>query len=196
MDPSARGRWIPLPLPLLLSFCACAAPAPSAEPAGSLLSVYLGQRTLDSDDWRPVEDQPTVGVEYARQPADGSLGFEVGVLASEEDGEVGGADLEGSTREIYLGARQAFGPDPDGPGYLGGGLAFVHAETEAFTGGGSADDDGSPGLYFHAGAAFDVTRSVSLGIDLRVLAFTDLEIAGIETDANYVQLALVLAFGF
>ena len=53
---------------LVLLAAGCAAwPAPQAglPPTGEKISVYLGQRSLDSSDWAPVEDQPTLGVTLA-----------------------------------------------------------------------------------------------------------------------------------
>ena len=174
----------------------CAAlPAPPREevdaPSADRLALYLGMRGLDEEDYEPVEDQFTLGLEFAHEREGSALGFEIGLLGSRDDGDALGFDIEGRTGEIYAGIRKSFPSDRVRP-YVGGGVSYIDSEFEV-TGVGS-DDDASIAGYVHGGVLFDLSESFFLGIDVRLLLGSDLEIVGVDTDADYQQYALVLGF--
>ena len=152
------------------------------------IGIYLGQRNLDEDDWEPVEEQPTFGVDYARETYNSAVGFEVGIMGSSEDD--GGA--EARTAELYGGVKKTFGEGVVRP-FLGAGLSLLRAEVEA---GGFDDEDSSAGLYGHGGIGFFVSEAFFLGLDLRFLFGGDMDFGGSDVDVNYGQLALLLGYGF
>jgi hypothetical protein len=179
---------------LVLTSCAAlqtapaSAPHPSSTGHDNRFSIYLGGRSLDEDDYSPVEDQGMIGFEFVHEPPTSAIGFEVGIAGSgDEDGAV-----EASTGELYAGFRKTFGDQAVHP-YIGGGLAYIASEVEV---GGADDDDASAAAYVHGGVQFDITDAFFVGVDLRVLFGSDLEIGGVDTDADYGQLALVLGFAF
>lgn len=160
------------------------------------LSLLLGARSLDEDDWSPVEDQFSLGAEFDWTGAGSALGFEVGLSGSAEDDHTRsagvGVDVEVELLEAYGGVRWSFGEEQLRP-YVGGGLSYVEAQVEAEAGGASAsDDDGSVGLYVHGGFQLDVSRHVIVGLDARALLGTDLDLAGASGDADYLQLAALV----
>ena len=185
------------------------------------ITLLLGERFLDEDDWDPVEDQLAGGVEYDAYDHDTGNGFEVGGIYSQNDDEVGGVDVDAYTAEAYGGFRHTFNPDDDHDGvrrdrngdgvvddrddaydddddldvhpYLSAGLAVIRAEVD--TDPGSGDDDTSPGAYLRAGLAFDVGDSTRLGLDYRHMFLTDVDIGPIG-DVDYDQLMLTLGFAF
>ena len=165
----------------------------SSADRNSRVTIYLGQRSLDESYWAPVEDQATFGVEYAREPAGSTIGWEIGLLGSADETTVIGFDVEATTGELYGGVRKTFGSGVARP-YVGGGLSFINAEVDV-AGLGSADDS-SPAAYAHAGISFDVTSSFFLGADLRLLFGSDMTIAGVSGDADYAQLAIHLGWSF
>jgi opacity protein-like surface antigen len=179
----------------LASSAACAAvqavPQPTPTTEGQI-TAYLGQRSLDDDDWHPVDDQLTVGVEYAQERMSNPIGWEVGLMASKDEGHVAGSDVEGHTAEVYGGIHKTFGSDTLRP-YVGAGLAVIRASVE---GPGPDDDDASAAAYAHGGISFALSDEMRLGLDLRFLLGSDIELNGFDTDADYVQLAVGLAFGF
>jgi opacity protein-like surface antigen len=186
-------------LALACLFASCAA-APSRAPQAmttaerdNKISLYLGQRHLDEDDYEPVDGQGTIGFEYVREPAGSPLGFEVGLMASGDDDDIAGLDIEGRTGEIYGGLRKTFGSDVVRP-YVGLGVAVINSEVEVE--GVAKDDDSSFAGYVHGGLTVDVSSSFAIGLDLRFLFGSDMTIAGVDTDADYGQLALVFAFAF
>ena len=157
------------------------------------ISIYLGQRSLDEDDYAPVEDQATLGFEYSQEAAGSAFGWEVGIMGSSDDDRVAGFDVEARTGELYGGIRKSFGDDAVRP-FVGGGLAIINSEIEVV--GAGSDDDSSFAAYLHGGVALAVSESFLLGLDLRLLFGSQLEIVGIDTDADYGQIALFLGFGF
>lgn len=184
----------------LMTLASCAAVPTSTSPTqtsnelhDNRVSLYLGQRSLDEDDYAPVDKQATLGVEYARETAGSVIGWEVGLMASGDEDDVGGFNVKGSTGELYGGIHKSFGTGTVRP-YVGAGLAYIGSKVEVS--GVGDDDDSSAAGYAHAGVTFDLGPSFFLGLDARLLFGSDLEIAGVNTDADYGQLALVLGFAF
>ena len=80
----------------VLIFASCASAPAALQDASpvpyrsSHLDLHLGGRALDKDDWDPVEDQGTIGIDFVHEGLDSAIGFEVGM---------GGNSLEGGWRE-------------------------------------------------------------------------------------------------
>lgn len=163
----------------------------SGAAPSSMISVSLGQRFID-DDFEPVEDEFTYGVEFSKDLPSAPLWWEVGFFAS--DDEDSGTNAEGSTQEFYGGVRRYF----EDPGsklhpYVGGGLSFMNAELD---GGFIEDDDNVIGLYVHGGAVYDITPEWALGLDLRIFIGEDAELFGIDGSVDYTQLAVTASCRF
>lgn len=175
----------------LLASCSAVSPSVAPQESGpdNLFSVYLGQRNLDEGDYAPVEEQPMLAIEFASNQGLGPMGWEVGLAGSSDESGI----FTGSTGELYVGLHKGFGADTVRP-YLGLGLAWIRSKVEAD--GFGDDDDASPAGYVHAGIDFAVTQAFLIGLDVRVLGGSDLTIAGVDTDADYGQIALAFRFGF
>ena len=183
--------------PALLLLAACTATSGAATRATdstshTQLSLYLGQRALEEDDYAPVDEQAMIAGEVSNVPAStGGLGWELGLAVSADEDDVAGVDVNGRTGEFYGGVRTTFGSGTLHP-YLGAGLSLVAAAVEVA--GAGDEDDGSLAAYVHGGVLLAPSPKFAFGLDARVLLGSDLEIAGVDTDADYAQLALVLAF--
>lgn len=182
-------------LPLILLASCATVPATSATPAASIqatdwhdnrVAFYIGQRSLD-DDYSPVEDQAAVGFEFTHEGSDSAIGFEAGVMGSGDDH----SSDEGSTGELYAGMRKTFGRDTVRP-YIGAGVSLIGVDLDA---GAIDDDDSSATAYAHVGVTIDVTSVVFVGIDARALFGSDVTLDGVDTDADYGQIAFVIGFG-
>ena len=175
-------------------------PAPAvakvADAPANRLTIYLGRRSLDDDDfWTPVEDQAVFAVEFAHEPEGSSIGWEIGLAGSADDANVAGINVEGTTGELYGGVVKSFqSPGSKLRPYIGGGLSYITAEVEAL---GASVDDSSIAAYVHGGAAVHLTEALFLGVDLRLLFGSDITLPGfVDSDVDYRQLAVFLGFGF
>jgi opacity protein-like surface antigen len=211
--PSVGTAVAPL-LVLLVGASSCATPSAEQRAAAERrFDVLLGMR-LSSDalpdvpDYDDLDQAAAFGLEFAYQSADDFVGFEVGfasALAQDEElrQDPGGAlydlDLELFSTELYGGAVKTFGIGEPFRPYIGLGLALVALEGEvssAVLGGSDTQSDYSPAGYLHGGALFDVSPCLALGLDLRWLFGTQLELDDLEVDGDYLQAAFVLGFHF
>jgi len=188
-------------LPLLLPLASCAALPSSLPPLqqgapSSKATLYYGQRELDEDDYEPVEEQEVIGVGFSFAPAGPGFGVEAAYFMGEDDDDVGGIDVESSTDELAAGVRYTFGQDRFRP-YVGFGLSWIEIEAKASGGGASvSEDDDSIGLWVAGGFDAWITRHVALGLEYRMLAGTDVELFGVDSDADYGQIAITASLGF
>jgi opacity protein-like surface antigen len=177
-----------------------AGPQDGAAAEISSLNVLLGKRQLGEDDWAPVDEPGVLGLEYANERAGSAVGYEIGFsfAAAEEDEFVAGlgdVELSSGFFEVYGGLRKTFFADAGVRPYLGLGVTVIAVALEAESGGlSSDDDDASFGGYAHGGLEFRVTDNFRLGLDLRAVFGTDVELFGVSGDADYEQLALVAGF--
>lgn len=160
-------------------------------PSEQSITFYAGARTFDEDDYEPVEEHGLLGIEFSDETAGNAFGYEVGLQISGDEDEVLGVDVEAVVGEVYGGLHKTFGSGRLRP-VLGAGLSFVTAAIDV---GGADDDDSSLAGYAHAGLGLALGSNLTLGFDARVLFGSDLEIAGVETDADYGQFALFLGIG-
>ena len=203
-------------LPLLssaLGACASVSPGPRATPAQGVeprdhrIEIVLGQRDL-GDDFEPVEEQFTVGLDYSRMFGDGRFAWSVGASYSNDEKIINGVpnqtlgpagvgqfvDITGTLIQVDVGARVFLtAPDARVRPYVGAGLAFVQAQTEVNS---TSGDDSSFGGLLRGGVDFRLTEALFLGLEARSLLGTDLDINGDSIDADYTQFGAVLGFAF
>ncbi len=158
------------------------------------VSGYLGARSFDfGDEVSDIEDQGVIGVEFSQEYAQWPVGWEAGIMGSAASDDVNGNDIDSATAELYGGVRKSFGTGRFRP-YVGAGLSWIRVafDTDAL----GEDDDGSLGVYAHGGVAYQFTPLFSLGLDVRGLFGTDIDLYGENLDADYGQVALVAGFSF
>jgi hypothetical protein len=198
---SLRVAWLALGAGLLGSACSTlAGPAPAPtdrQPPDSVMTILLGRRTLDDDvAWDQLDEQTLFGFEYASRGPSG-VGLDSALSYSSETTEDPGTgiDVTGSLLEIDIGGRYTFGGLPVYP-YLQGGLGLVVASVEAESGGITAsDEDFSAGLYLGGGVYAVLGTSFLVGVSVRALTGTSVEIVGIDTDADHREAALFIGRG-
>jgi hypothetical protein len=166
------------------------------EPLRETYLFHVGARALDDDDaWEDLEEHFMLGFQGAFHPGGaGGLGLEYGMSFSADDTEVLGVDVTGVLFEGLFGVRYVFG---DGPIYplVGVGVNAVYADVEGEQGGfTTSDDDTTFGGYAHLGAFWRVPGGFSVGVDGRIATTSDLELFGVDTDADYSQIALTLGW--
>jgi opacity protein-like surface antigen len=156
------------------------------------ITGYVGGRALDDSDWEPVDRQPALGLQFARQGVDAALGWEAGAMFSSDDSSKAGTPVRGRTRELYLGVHARPEAQRVHP-VVGAGVSFLRGELDS---GPLDSSDTAFAGYGHIGLDIDVTSNVSFGIDYRLLLGSSMRIAGFDIDANYQQFALTFGFGF
>jgi len=164
---------------------------PAASTRSKRIWIYLGRRSLDEDDWSPLEDQATFGLEFSMEAPDSAIGWEIGLMGSGTSETVLATSVDATTGEFYGGVRKTFMRDTTIQPYFGAGVSFITAKLE---GGGVSDDDSSLGFYGHGGATAQLGQSFQIGLDLRTLFGTDVNLFGVDADVDYFQLAIVLGW--
>ena len=162
------------------------------------LQVLFAGRDLNGDEFDPTDRPGVFGLELSQVPEAGGLGFEFGVNFAFDEEEnisvpgIGNADLELAQAEIYAGARAEFGRGAVRP-YIGGGGALLTTQTTVEQGFSEAEsDDTIFGGYVHGGIQADVNDRFFIGLDYRHFFGGDLDIAGVDVDSDYDQIAIVL----
>jgi len=157
----------------------------------------------DSDFWDDFEHPLRLGIRVGYLWSDG-LGLDFGA-AWLTNFDQGGDETPGSEDDGVLDAIELdLGPLYTHPfsarweGYVGAGISWVAADVDATLGGTSIDDsDSSAGIYLRTGMNFFFPTSGNepdfyMGLDLRALFGTDLELDSSATDLNYLEVALHL----
>ncbi len=167
--------------------------------AGGNANFVLGIRGLDEDFWDPVNGQAVIGatVDFGKEawPVHLETGIQISVGA--EENFIGTADVAGAVTEVDFGVNKTWVTKSSMRPYIGGGLAAVGAHITIDTPGGDIDDDDSTGgLYFHGGVYWRIGSRFNIGVDGRFLVGTDVTLFGEEGDADYVQLGMVLGWGW
>ena len=169
------------------------------------VNFLLGARNFtDDDNLEPVEDHLMFGFEGHAGKKESVVSVEYGLAYSNDDDDVfvsglGVVDVEATSFEGYVGAR--FSPVIEGAKsvhpYVGIGLSVINLDLEIDTFLGSAsEDDSSLAAYVHGGVLFDLGDHAVVGIDLRTLFGSDIDIAGVSGDADYFQIAAVFGVRF
>ena len=170
--------------------------------ARQALQLSLGSRQLDKALWTPTDEPAVGGVAFLNENPD-TIGFEFG-LSLGRDSEsailpgIGVVDADLQMLELSAGVRKTFMPEQDVQPFVGVGVSLVDVDYEVSVPGFgyASDGDSTFGVYAHAGVLFPINEQVRLGIDGRILRGTDGEIAGIDGDVDYEQVALILEFRF
>lgn len=180
---------------------ATAAPAPAPAPAlrsaqsvdesrsafDHIVMGMFGVRMLDAEEWEPVEEPKTGGLNYMGRA--GWLHWDFSVTFGDDSSNalIGEEVVKVSTKvwEIDLGVAKVFRWGVVNP-YLGVGLAVVNIDAEVSLDGASASEDNTTvGGYGRAGIAFEVTKSGGIiGFEGRYLVGTDVDIGDVNTDVD------------
>lgn len=180
-----RSQIIVIILVLLLSgLLTFGRVASAAGPAGEWtgnFNLFVGQKSLDEDDWAPVEDQLEVGVEVDFRQKAWPVNIAVDFLYSSDEADLfPGIEAEGKTWELDLGVRKIWDNFGIVHPFIGGGLAIVNGEVEVM---GFSDDDTGLGFWLDGGVKFAVTPNFNVGLEIRY-SKADVTIAGVDADAG------------
>ena len=136
-----------------------------ADGYDSNVRLFLGQKHLDSEDWNSLDQQNEIGIIFDIKKPSWPVSIALDVMGSGEDKNELGTE-RGYTLEQHLGVRKIWATDNSKfRPYLGGGLAFIQAESEVT--GSAKDDDSAIGAWVGVGADWHISSKMSLGVDIR-----------------------------
>ena len=189
---SSRGYAI---LALLAVLAVIFEPGARAGGFAGEFNLILGQKSLEPDDWKPVEDQIEVGLESTWGGSTWPIHIAVDVTFSENDEEVEGIEFEGRTIEVSLGVRRAFNFKWFHP-YAGGGIAVIKSDIEA-TGFGetNSDDDAAVGYWAGGGLLWHIGAHVNLGLAVR-FSGAETTLQGVDGESGGLHYGVAVGFSW
>lgn len=185
----------------LASLCAAAllltlaTPANAAKLPESSISVLLGQKTLDDNDWEPVESQVEWGVIADLGRKDSVANLVISYLSSSDDSTQGGADFTGETWELGLGIRKPFRLDAGLAPFIEVGAAYVDATLERRGVSPGENSDSAFGVWGGVGVGFAVGERVSVGALVRYTA-AEVTLLGADREAGGLHFGVTAGIGF
>lgn len=150
------------------------------------VNFTLGAKSLDEDDWEPIEDQGEIGIHLDLRTTNWPVSIYLAFLASYGDDttRIDGfrADVEGRTSEFRFGVRKIWEPTTNMRPYFGGGLALVTAEIEVSAFGEKLDDsDSALGFWLGGGIYWTLGEHFNIGLDI---AWSKAEVTLFDTDGE------------
>jgi len=141
--------------------------------------LIIGSKTLNEDDWEPVESQSEVGaeVDFAKRSWPFHIAF-AALQSSDEDTVYVRYDderlrtkIKASTTELRAGIKKIWEPTSVMRPYVGGGLALINAEFESsvryeFEGVSASSDDQGLGLWINGGIYWTLFKQLNLGFSV------------------------------
>lgn len=156
---------------MLILFAASIAALPLASHGAKLgesnISVFLGQKQLDDNDWEAVDSQTEWGFIADLGRKDSVVNLVVSYLASEDDSSRSGTDFTGKTWELGMGVRKPFRITPDIAPYVEVGVAYMDATLEQRPAATGTTSDSAFGVWAGGGVTFAVGERLTAGINLR-----------------------------
>jgi len=157
-------------------------------------NAFLGQKTLDQDDWEPADKQAEFGVLVDFKQNQWPVSIAIDLLASVDEVTVLGVNLEASTTELDVGVRKIW--EVEGSSirpYIGGGIAFVGAEIKETSFTSLTFSDNGTGIWLNGGIYWTLGQSFNLGLDLRYTQ-ADVTFFGEDVKAGGTHAGIILGY--
>lgn len=133
------------------------------------VNILFGRKSLDDNDWAPLEEQDEVGFEFDIRAMDWPVSLVFGYLKSDADDTLLGVNISGETTELSFGVKKIWEEDPTIRPFVGGGLAQIKAEVQASLLGVSvSDSDSSVGFWVNGGVYLTINQLINIGLVLRI----------------------------
>ena len=158
------------------------------------VNFFLGQKTLDEDDWGPLDKQAEFGVLVDFKQQNWPVSIALDFLGSTDETTEFGVTVEGTTSEFDVGIRKVW--EVAGSSirpYVGGGLAFIRAELKATDFVTVSVDDNGTGIWLNGGVYWTLGQSFNLGLDLRY-SQADVTFFGVEGEAGGTHAGIILGY--
>lgn len=158
------------------------------------VNFFLGQKSLKSSDWSPLENQTAFGVLVDFKQDSWPVSIAIDTLGSYKEKTISGIKFEGSTAELDVGARKIW--DVSGTTmrpYVGGGIAFIKAKLQGTYGFTVSDEDNGVGYWLNGGIYWALTPHFNLGMDLRY-SQAKVTLYGVEGEAGGTFAGLIAGY--
>ena len=184
-----------------------AAGTASAEDMTGNVQFLIGQRYLSDDFWKPLDSPSNFGIEIDFAPVSSPVHVALGVIVAAESGTAtvttpffGETSGSIDTRFFEFSAGFLWHPVKKAivRPYLGAGALTLTAANSSDWGifSSNSDSDQSFGFYGNAGIFFKVGDSFNIGLDGRIVRGTKITLGGLEGDADYEQVNMLLGFSW
>jgi hypothetical protein len=194
---------------VVLAFVFVVAPPAARADADGHVNFFLGQKSLDSGDWAPIDEQVEFGAVMSFGQDDWPVHIAVDILGSYDEQDMfepslGTVTVSGSTFEADAGVRKIWkvGKSKKCFPYIGGGVGIIGAAAKVDAGFASVDaNDAAIGFWAGGGAFWRLGRRFNIGLDARYsTADVDLDFGGGVVSNNVaaggLQYGLLLGFGW
>jgi len=178
---------------------------PTVAGATGNVNVFIGSKTLDKDDWAPVEDQGEFGVQFDISDQDWPVSIAVNFLTSTDDSGDDPlglfSDYSADTQELQIGVKKIWDVGGRAHPFVGGGAALIRGSYSGpviyapyFTSEVS-DSDSGLGAWATAGVfwTFGSRKGFNIGVEA-TWSKADLEILGADVDGGGLHLGLIMGF--
>ena len=187
-------RWM-VGLAGVVAVMAGASPAVWAKAEGHV-NFFLGVKTLDEDDWQPIEDQGALGAEISIGQDTWPIFIAIDPFFSGGTEEEAGFDLTGATSELAIGVRKIWNVDNVHP-YVGGGPSLLSGSFEVETpfGADFDDDDTTLGWWLGGGVFWRLGSRFNIGVAAR-FSRGEVTLFDVDVQAGGLQGGLLLGWGW
>jgi hypothetical protein len=187
-------RWV-VALAGVAAVMAGASSAVFAKAEGDV-NFFLGIKTLDEDDWEPIEDQGAFGAEISIGQDTWPVMIAIDPFFSGAKDDEFGFDLKGATSELAIGVRKIWNVDNVHP-YVGGGPSLLSAslEVENPFGADVDDDDTTLGWWLGGGVFWRLGSRFNIGIAAR-FSSGEVTLFDVDLEAGGLQGGLLLGWGW
>lgn len=164
-----------------------------AEGTHGNANLFIGQKTLDEDDWAPLDEQVELGALFDFRGQDWPVNIAVDLLVSADAETVGGVDFTLTTTELNAGIRKHFETGSSFTPYVGGGLALIKAELKGELGSvTTTEDDTGLGFWLNGGLAWTINQ-INFGLDFRY-SEAKADIYGYDAESGGTHVGLFVGY--
>ncbi|MGH9870356.1 MAG: hypothetical protein ACREAA_19645 [Candidatus Polarisedimenticolia bacterium] len=179
-----------------LSLCCLAVLFTTPAMAEGNINFAIGQRSFDSNDYGPVDEQTFFGA-TADFKKDWPVDLAAGLYFSSKSDEVAGIEVSASVIEATFGVMKTWEVNSIMHPFVGGGVGIVKAEAEIDDGFfGVQADDTAPAFYAEGGIYWTLNRTFNLGVSGRYMNAMGIEFEGEEFDTKYLQIGVLAGFAW
>ncbi len=166
---------------------------PAADSWTGNWGVYLGNKSLDHQEWQNHEKHSSVALLTDFKKSEWPVSVAVDLFGTGDEDSTASGQSDAYSAEAHIGFRKILAFDEPSchlRPYVGGGLALVFSElTQPSGSASSTDEDTGKGYWLGTGAYYDVSDSFSVGLDLRYSS-ADIRLHGVDHDAGGTNMSV------